>query len=312
MSRGPKIQKDGGVSISGSVGSIVGDVTGGHKIAVYQGLDENALIRVLEARGHLPNQADRQLIIKLAARYKPGEAGDFDQALRTIEEAVLIALEVVSDGDKKSDPDSFVNSVLADIADKTRAGEFDLGASAISGGVTELDKRFKQQESEYKRQKIVFLETGFKIDILRHDAVGAAGHALKVAAINHPGDRPAWTTTFAEKYAELAGDGPFRSSLTGFVPDESDSGSFPLEIAVEMARLMRASAQTNLESGVAFHKLGWALSSLGERQPRADYTALALKAFREAERHFRKSHDRSWWLTAQRCVGNSLTRALSA
>jgi tetratricopeptide (TPR) repeat protein len=307
MSRSPRIQKNGGVSISGPVGSIVGDVVGGHKFT-YNGLDEESLLRLLESRGYLPNQVDRQLIIELAGRYKPDEAGDFDQAMRTLEKAVLKALEIVNDGDKKSDPDSFVNFVLADVADKTRAGEFDLSASVISGSVTELHKRLKQQESEYKRQTIVLLETGFKIDILRHDAVGAARQALKIAEINHPGDRPAWTTTFAEKYGELAGDGPFRSSLTGFVPDESDSGSFPLGIAVEMARLMRASAQTNSESGIACHKLGCALSSLGERQPRADYTALALKAFREAERHFRKSHDRSWWFTAQTCVGNALTR----
>jgi hypothetical protein len=70
-----------------------------------------------------------------------------------LEEAVLKALEIVSDGNKKSDPDSFVNSVLADVADKTRAGEFDLGASVISGGVTELDKGSSNRKANISARK---------------------------------------------------------------------------------------------------------------------------------------------------------------
>jgi hypothetical protein len=110
----PSAEQSGGVNISGAVGAVSGDIVGGNK-----GLDEERLVAVLEARGHLQSGVERRVIIGLARRVKR-DVSDFDQAIAELERAVEVALDVIARGEHGTKADEFVNKVLSEIAEKTK------------------------------------------------------------------------------------------------------------------------------------------------------------------------------------------------
>ena len=95
--------KAGGVIITASVGSVIGDIVGRDRI----GLDEEKLVSVLEARGIVQAAEtaglQRRVIITLATRLRPEERLDFDQAVTELERAVEIALDVIQRGQRGAD-----------------------------------------------------------------------------------------------------------------------------------------------------------------------------------------------------------------
>jgi pyruvoyl-dependent arginine decarboxylase (PvlArgDC) len=103
----------GGVSIPGTVGDIVG------RDKIIHGLTEehveelteelaNQVVIALEANGFIQKAAkdalERQTIIKLAERLKPDDVLDFDQAVRELEHAVAVALDVIARGGARHEP----------------------------------------------------------------------------------------------------------------------------------------------------------------------------------------------------------------
>jgi hypothetical protein len=91
----PNRTQVGGVTISGVVGAVGGDLIGGNK-----GLNEEQLVAVLAARGLLqPAESaglQRRVIVNLAARLRFSEEPlDFEQAVTELERAVEIALDVI-------------------------------------------------------------------------------------------------------------------------------------------------------------------------------------------------------------------------
>src|SRR5688500_16511038 len=99
--------QSGGVSISGTVSYVAGDIVGGNK-----GLTAEELVAVLEAKGVLqPAETaglERQTIIKLAQRLKP-EVLEFDQAVRELEHVVIIARDVIARGERGTNHDALIN-----------------------------------------------------------------------------------------------------------------------------------------------------------------------------------------------------------
>jgi hypothetical protein len=121
-------------------------------------LETKGIIRVAEQSG-----LEQQAVIKLAQRLKPGDMLDFDQALVELEHAVTVALDVITRGERRANQEDFLDVVLARVAENTRVGEFDEGASAIDQALTELD-------TTYRRSRVALLEEGVKVDTLRRDA----------------------------------------------------------------------------------------------------------------------------------------------
>src|SRR4051794_6593925 len=106
----------------------------GDHISIYKGSTAEELVAALEAKGFIQKAErgglERQTLIKLAQRLKPSLL-DFDQAVIELEHAVTVALDVIARGEQGANRDDFVNLVLARVAEKTRAGNFDDSASAI-------------------------------------------------------------------------------------------------------------------------------------------------------------------------------------
>ena len=259
--------QSGGVNISGTVGSVGGDIVGGDKITYGPTAEE--LVAVLEAKGVLRTAEtaglERRTVIKLAQRLKPERCSTSIRRSRELERAVGVALDVIARGERGTNHDEFVNAVLAQVAEKTRSGDLDGGASTIDEGLAELD-------AAHRRSRVALLEEGVKVDTLRRDAVAVARRIEMLVATDHPTDRPAWLPEFRQRYDAFYEDG------------EAKGINFSLSVAIELARRMVATAQDSTERGTAANLLGNALQSLGERESGTERLEQAVAAYRRRSR----------------------------
>ncbi len=237
------------------------------------GLDEEKLVAVLEARGHVQTAElaglQRRVIIGLARSLKR-EVSDFDQAVAELERAVEIALEVIARGERGTNTDELVDKVLSQIAEKTRHEDFDGGARAVDDALAELDRREAEERDAARRARVALLEAGVRQDTLRRDAVAVAGRIAALVAVPQPTDRPAWLPEF-------------RKHCDAYYEDGDAKGiNFSLSVAIELARLMLATAGDDAERGIAANLLGNALSTLGERESGTARLEEAVDAYRAA------------------------------
>ena len=236
----------------------VGDVGPGAVVLqgehLSAGLDEEKLVAVLEARGHVQTAElaglQRRVIIGLARSLKR-EVSDFDQAVAELERAVEVALEVIARGERGTNTDELVDKVLSQIAEKTRREDFDGGARAVDDALAELDRREAEERDAGRRARVALLEAGVRQDTLRRDAVAVAGRIAALVAVPQPTDRPAWLPEFRKHWDAYYEDG------------DAKGINFSLSVAIELARLMLATAGDDAERGIAANLLGNALSTLG-------------------------------------------------
>jgi hypothetical protein len=148
------------------------------------------------------------MVTRLAQRLKPNELS-FEQAVIELENAVTIALAVIARGERATNDDAFVNTVLARVADRLRHDDLDAGASAI-------DEALAQLETKHRGSQVTLLEEGVKIDTLRRDAVAVARRIEMIVAVGHPMERPAWLAEFQARYDEFLGYGTVKGSTSPF------------------------------------------------------------------------------------------------
>src|SRR4029079_17974458 len=91
-------------------------------------------------------------IIDLARRLNK-EALDFNQAVKELERAVEVALDVIARGERGTNDDAFVNAVLAEVAERVRSDDLDGGAHAIDAALAEI-------EAGYRRSQTTLLDEG--------------------------------------------------------------------------------------------------------------------------------------------------------
>ena len=161
----------------------------------------------------------RRTIITLAQRLKPAERLDFEQAVTELERAVEVALDVIAKGERGTNDDAFVNTVLARVAERVRSDDLDGGAQAIDAALAEI-------EAGYRRSQTTLLEEGLKVDTLRRDAAAVARRIEMLVAVDHPTDRPAWLPEFRARWDAFTADGETRGI------------NFSLSVAIELARRM--------------------------------------------------------------------------
>jgi tetratricopeptide (TPR) repeat protein len=234
---------------------------------IQVGSDEKTLVAelvaVLETKGVIQTAEkaglERPTVIKLAQRLKP-DLLDFDQAVIELEHAVTVALDVIARGEQGANQNDFVNLVLARVAEKTRAGDFDDSASTIDQALAEMD-------ANYRKSRVVLLEEGVKVDILRRDAVAVVRRVETIIAEEHPAERVPWLPPFRERYDKFYEEG------------QAKGINFSLSVAIEFARRMLATAQDSDERGIALVLLGNALWTLGEREPGTAHLEEAVSAY---------------------------------
>jgi hypothetical protein len=84
-----------------------------------------AKVGALETKRAAEAGIEKETILALAQRLKPDEVIDFDQAVKELTRAVETAIAVSQQGAHGSNLGDLVDTVLARIADNTRAGDFD-------------------------------------------------------------------------------------------------------------------------------------------------------------------------------------------
>jgi tetratricopeptide (TPR) repeat protein len=200
---------------------------------------------------------------------------------------VAVALDVIARGERGTNHDEFVNAVLAQVAEKTRRGDLEGGASTIDQGLAELD-------AAYRRSWVALLEEGVKVDILRRDPVAVARRIEMLVATEHPTDRPTWLPKFRQRYDAFREEG------------EAKGINFSLSVAIELARRMLATAQDSIERGDAAVLLGIALWNLGQRESGTERLEQAVQAYQLALQENTRERVPLDWAMTQMNLGTAL------
>ena len=273
----------------------------GRQVPKSKSLSDEVVEKVmaaLDARGEVAKAAsgglEREIIVKLAKRFKPDEMLDFDQAVAALENTVGIALDSIARGSRGTNEDDFLNTVLERVGERTKAGEFDRAAQEVDAALVELDQRQIEQRDALQRARITLLEAGVDQDILRRDAPAVARRVERIAAIEEPNDS-------RRRFQVL------RRRQDVFYVEGRDKGlNFSLQIAIDIARLTINCAQDNHQRGAALNNLGNALATLGERESGTARLEEAVTAYRDALLEYTRERVPLDWAMTQNNLGNAL------
>ena len=252
------------------------------------------LLAALDTRRAAAAGLERQAIVNIARRLRPNEALDFEQALIELERAVEIALDVIARGERGANLGEFDDAVLAEVAEKTKVGEFDSAARMIDEALTELDHREAERRDAFSRSRVAFLEAGVEQDILRRDAPAVARRIETIVAAQYPDDHPAWSSAFREQYDRYYEEG------------DTKGINFSLAVAIELARRMAISARDSDERGMAGNLLGNALIKLGEREEGIARLIEGVATLRAALQEWTRERVPLDWATTQNNLGIAL------
>ena len=197
-------------------------------------------------------------------------------------------------GERGTNLDTLIDTVLKRVGEKTKTGDFDGGARTVDEALAELDRREAEQRDLARRSRIALLEEGVKVDILRHDAIAVVRRIEKLVATDHPTERPAWQSGFRQRYDAF------------YEESEAKGINFSLSIAIELARRMVATAHDSTERGTAANLLGIALQNLGERESGTERLEQAVAAYRAALEERTRERVPLDWATTQMNLGTAL------
>ncbi len=256
------------------------------------------IVAAAEERGELARAQEaglpQETILKLAGQLPREEVISTEQAIKELEKPVEIALEVISRAERSSNDDSFVNEVLARLAETTRAGRLGEGAAEIDEALAELERRELEQREGLRRSRATLLEAGLQQDILRRDAFAAAQRIEAIVALDAREGVAAWWEAY-------------RQRLLDFYQEGRNKGvNLSLEIAAEMARRMSVAAQDADQQGAALNWLGIVLATLGERDGGTARLEEAVEAYRAALQERTRDRVPLQWAATQNNLGIAL------
>jgi hypothetical protein len=256
------------------------------------------LLAALDKRGETARAAEagveRRTILELARRLRPDETLDFGQAVAELMAAVETAVEVSKKGALGSNLGDLVDTFLAAIAVKTRAGDIEGAATDADQGFTECERAEAERRTTSVRSGIALLEAGLGQDILRRDALAAAARVARIVALEHPDNTSARFAAMREWWDRFCE----RGTQKGI--------NFDLLIAIEVARFQIDSAQAARQRGTALDDLGEALRILGERESSPARLEEAVAVFRTALMERTREHMPLDWASTQSSLGSAL------
>ena len=264
-----------------------------------QGEIVGKLLSALDARGETARAGEagieRATIVKLAARLKPEERLDFDQAVVELTAAVETAIEVAERGARGTNyDDELVDAVLARIAERTKGGDFDGAAKEADDGFAEWERAEAARREASVRSGVALLEAGVEQDKLRRDPVSAARRVERIVALEYH--------DAAARFAAL------RERQEAFYLEGRDKGvANDLLISIEIGRLSLAAARDADERGTALNNLGAALSALGERESGTARLEEAVAAYRAVLEEYTRERVPLDWAMTQNNLGTVLS-----
>jgi tetratricopeptide (TPR) repeat protein len=233
---------------------------------------------------------ERSTILELARPLRADEVLDFDQAVKELENAIGIALDVIAKGERGTNQEAFVEDVLKRLAETTKKGDFDAGAKTVDDALAALDR----QADSLRRSRETLLEAGVEQDLLRRDPADVARRIEAIAAMDTTDGHPAWSPKYRERRDAFFAEG------------QNKGINLSLKVAVAMSRRMLDSARDSDQRGTALNLLGNALGSLGERESGTETLKKAADAFREALKERTRDRVPLDWATTQNNLGLAL------
>lgn len=186
----------------------------------------DALLAALDLRGLVGSGTkalDRQTVIGLAQRLRPQESLDFELALRELDHAVSVAVEVIATGEHAVTQDAFVNKVLERVAEHTRDGQIEAGAASIDEALAEMDRRELRLTATLHDRRRTLLEAAVRQAVLLREPERAARAVLQLGALEDSA-RPTCSSAFTKKLSTFSDEGLAKGA------------NLSLEIAIELQR----------------------------------------------------------------------------
>jgi tetratricopeptide (TPR) repeat protein len=232
-----------------------------------------------------------EVIIGLARRIA-ADITNIDQALRELERAVGIAIEIQRDGTRGSNAGDQVDLVLAKMAELSLRGENDAAAQIADDAYANWQKSEAERQKSAKQQGYALLEAGIKQDILRRDFASVARREREKVFLMH-GDQET-------QFEALRG---VQDSY--FTRGEALGLNLDLEISIHLAQLVRAFAQGNNQIGNALNDLGVSLWELGRRENGTKRLEEAVDTYRQALLVYTKDRAAIEWAKIHYNLGNA-------
>jgi tetratricopeptide (TPR) repeat protein len=223
-------------------------------------------------------------IIGLAQKIA-AETDNVGQAWAELQNAMEMAVRVQADGRVSSNHGDFVDEVLKRVAALSAEGEY---ASAGE----EIDAALSREEQESKARRVKLLERGVEVALLDRDTQRAAELLVRRANLEAGG---------------TAGFGDLRTLQNFYFERGRDKGiNLDLELAIDLAELIKARADSTDELGTASNDLGLALGILGERESGTVRLKAAVKAYEAAMEEWAKDTLPFEWAMTQNNLGLAL------
>jgi hypothetical protein len=263
-------------------------------------LSKDDIARVVDAlvRQGLVQRAEdvgleRAFIVSLAARMKPTEKLDFDQAVNEVAHAVDIAIKVVTEGSSGSS-DQLVDEVLKRVAQKTKANDPAGATREAEDGFARWEKQEGERRASALASGVALLEAALKTDLLRFDAAAAAERVQRIASLQHEGDPKALFDAVRARHDQFHVEG-------------RDKGvNLSLAVTVAIARREALLAEGPEQRGVALNDLGVALEELGKREAGMAHLEEAVATYRAALQEGARERVPLDWAMIQNNLGVAL------
>jgi tetratricopeptide (TPR) repeat protein len=263
-----------------------------------------------EAAGLRPKLIE-QLIIQMARRLKPEVTLDFEQAIKEVNRAVDVAVQIIKEG-QRFDEDQCANSedplsaelstgntqivvdeVLARVGRKTRSGELETASQLVDDAIVQNEQAMSEQEKTLTERHQTLIEAGIRQDSLRFDVEAVVAKVLKLGALL---DSP-------NPALSAAVNGQFDSF---YERGQNQGATFDLLVAINLARRMVESAVEGNQRSAYQNNLGNVLAHLGERESGTIRLEEAISTFRAALQERTRERVPLYWATTQANLGNAL------
>ncbi len=223
-------------------------------------------------------------IIGLAQKIA-AETNDIGQAWTELQNAMEMAVRVQADGRVASNHGDFVDVVLHRVAALSADGEYKSAGD-------EIDAALAREEEEAQARRVKLLERGVEVALLDRDTKRAAELMVRKADLGAGG---------------VAGFGDLRTLQDFYFERGRDKGiNLDLELAIDLAELIKARADSTDELGTASNDLGLALGILGERESGTVRLKAAVKAYEAAMEEWAKDTLPFEWAMTQNNLGLAL------
>jgi tetratricopeptide (TPR) repeat protein len=299
LGRADSLWTQSAAEIREQVARVEGSVNAAAAAAVLQHESSRAqleqILGAIESLGRVgvgPNQVARETVLALARRLRPDELLDFDQAVREIEFAIDVALQVEAKGQSEL-ARSPIDEVTKHVAELTGKGLIQEAADSIDGALLELERRESAQRQSLLQQRDELLTASMQQGVLLRDIQRVVDAVRGLAEISEP-VRPAASENL-------------RAALEMFIAQGCNRRTtLYLDVAVALARTRALSAEGATERGESYLLLGNALLRRGEREVGGTCLEEAIESYRAALREYQRHEKAKEWGAAQNNLGTAL------